>query len=155
MQKEMRRKARQMDSQEAQRILEQCEYAMLTTVDAEGEPHTVPISPVLLGDKLYFHCAPQGEKLDNIAQNPRVSLCTVAECRTVREKMTVAYRSVVAQGHARLAQGEERLHALLEICRKFGPPQEEIWQDEIQKFPNTAIVCVDLRSITGKWNAGE
>ena len=71
MQRPMRRQERQMEPQQAHKLLEECEYAVLTTVDPEGEPHSVPISPVVEGDRLYFHCAHQGEKLDNIRKIPR------------------------------------------------------------------------------------
>ena len=44
MQRPMRRQERQMEPQQAHKLLEECEYAVLTTVDPEGEPHSVPIS---------------------------------------------------------------------------------------------------------------
>lgn len=150
--REMRRKERRMEEARARKLLAECPYAVLTTVDGEGQSHSVPVSPVLEGDKVYFHCAHQGEKLDNIARNPRVSLCAVGRAQVLPAEMTVAYESVVAQGRARVAEGEERLHGLLLVCRKFSPGQEDAWQQEIERFPNTVVVCVELTHISGKQN---
>ena len=155
MQRPMRRQERQMELQQAHKLLEECEYAVLTTVDPEGEPHSVPISPVVEGDRLYFHCAHQGEKLDNIRKNPQVSLCAVTGVRLQPAAFTTAYQSVVAQGRARVAQGEERRQALLHICRKFAPGQQDRWEEEIAKFPNTTVVCVELTRVTGKQNGSQ
>lgn len=150
--REMRRKERMMAEAQARKLLAECTYAVLTTVDQEGQPHSVPVSPVLEGDRLYFHSAHQGEKLDNIAQNPQVSLCVVGRTQVLLAEMTTAYESVVAQGRARLTQGEERLHGLLLVCQKFSPGQEDAWQQEIERFPKTAVVCVEITHITGKQN---
>ena len=60
---EMRRKDRKLDEQIAVSLLEHCEYAVLSTVDGDGNPYGVPISPVLEGKNLYFHCALEGRKL--------------------------------------------------------------------------------------------
>ena len=155
MQRPMRRQERQMEPQQAHKLLEECEYAVLTTVDPEGEPHSVPISPVVEGDRLYFHCAHQGEKLDNIRENPQVSLCAVTGVRLQPAAFTTAYQSVVAQGRARVAQGEERRQALLHICRKFAPGQQDRWEEEIAKFPNTTVVCVELTRVTGKQHGSQ
>ena len=152
MEREMRRKERAMEPAGARRLLEECEYAVLTTVDAGGAPHSVPVSPVLDGDKVYFHSAHQGEKVDNIAQNPQVSLCAVGRTQLLPAEYTTAYESVVAQGRARLAEGDERRRALLLICRKFAPGQQATWQQKIDRYPNAAVVCVELTRLTGKQN---
>ena len=64
----------------------------------------------------------------------------------------MAYESVVAQGKARLAQGEEAQRALLAICQKYSPGYESEWEKEIEKFPMVQVVAVDLIHITGKSN---
>ena len=112
----------------------------------------MPVSPVVLGNALYFHCAPAGEKLDNIQKNPQVCLCALGRTQVLQKEMTMAYESVVAQGKARLAQGEEARRALVAICQKYSPGYESEWEKEIEKFPMVQVVAVDLIHITGKSN---
>ena len=57
---EMRRKDRRLDRQTALSLLEQCEYAVVSTVNEDGTPYGIPVSPVLEGRNLYFHCALEG-----------------------------------------------------------------------------------------------
>ena len=92
----MRLGNRAMEEEKARKLLAECEYALFTTVDEEGAPHTVPVSPVVLGNALYFHCAPAGEKLDNIQKNPQVCLCALGRTQVLQKEMTMAYESVVA-----------------------------------------------------------
>ena len=54
---EMRRKHRRLDRQTALSLLEQCEYAVVSTVNEDGTPYGIPVSPVLEGRNVYFHCA--------------------------------------------------------------------------------------------------
>ena len=115
----MRLRNRAMKEEKARKLLAECEYALFTTVDEEGAPHTVPVSPVVLGNALYFHCAPAGEKLDNIQKNPQVCLCALGRTQVLQKEMTMAYESVVAQGKARLAQGEEAQRALWPSARSI------------------------------------
>lgn len=44
----------------------------LATVGAEGYPYITPVNFVFHNGCVYFHCAPDGEKLDNLIRNPRV-----------------------------------------------------------------------------------
>mgnify|MGYP002153786778 CR=1 FL=1 len=54
------------------RILASTNIGRLATVDAEGYPYITPVNFVFHEGCVYFHCAPEGEKLDNLTRNPRV-----------------------------------------------------------------------------------
>ncbi|MDF2839216.1 MAG: putative nitroimidazole resistance protein, partial [Evtepia sp.] len=56
----MRRKDREKDSQFALEVLKNCEYATLATVNPDGTPYCIPISPAMMDGALYFHCALEG-----------------------------------------------------------------------------------------------
>ena len=60
------------DPKEIERILSLTNIGRLATVGQDGYPYITPVNYVSLGGKIYFHCAPKGEKLDNLRQNPRV-----------------------------------------------------------------------------------
>ena len=60
------------DPAEIQRILSLTNIGRLATSGQDGYPYITPVNFVSLEDKIYFHCAPKGEKLDNLMHNPRV-----------------------------------------------------------------------------------
>ena len=69
----MRRKQSEItDPREIQRILSSTTIGRLATMGIDGYPYITPVNFVFLEEKIYFHCAPKGEKLDNIARDGRV-----------------------------------------------------------------------------------
>jgi nitroimidazol reductase NimA-like FMN-containing flavoprotein (pyridoxamine 5'-phosphate oxidase superfamily) len=69
----MRRKHSEVtDPKEIQRILSLSNIGRLATVGQDGFPYITPVNFVSLEGKIYFHCAPKGEKLDNLIRDPRV-----------------------------------------------------------------------------------
>ena len=53
----MRRKDRMIGEDEAYELLKNCEYAVMSTVNAEdGAPYGVPVSHAVSGRFVYAHC---------------------------------------------------------------------------------------------------
>ena len=53
-------------------ILQAATIGRLATVGADGYPYITPVNYVFFEGSIFFHCAPAGEKLDNIAREPKV-----------------------------------------------------------------------------------
>ena len=66
----MRRKDRELSREEALEIIDDCEYAVISCVDDEGEIFSVPISPVRVGESIFIHGASAGNKA-KVLQNGR------------------------------------------------------------------------------------
>jgi len=60
------------DPVEIQRILSLTNIGRLATIGQDGYPYITPVNFVSLEGSIYFHCAPKGEKLDNLIRNPQV-----------------------------------------------------------------------------------
>ena len=60
------------DPKEIQRILSLTNIGRLATNGQDGYPYITPVNFVSLEGSIYFHCAPKGEKLDNLISNPQV-----------------------------------------------------------------------------------
>lgn len=147
---EMRRKAQQLPTPEAEEILRAGTSGVLALAGDEGYPYALPISYVYHGGRLYFHCAPAGHKLNAIARCPKASFCVIAQDDVVPERYTTRYRSVIAFGRIRLLTEEgEILEALDVLGRKYAPaldPSAEI-------ASGLARVCVlemEIDRLTGK-----
>jgi nitroimidazol reductase NimA-like FMN-containing flavoprotein (pyridoxamine 5'-phosphate oxidase superfamily) len=153
----MRRADRERGAEFALEILEKSEYATLSTVSADGEPYGVPVHIVLLNGALYFHCALEGQKLENIAANPNVCVSTVGELRLVPENFTTRYESAVAFGKCALVtDAEEKRAALVAICEKFTPVGAEKIASVVERtLEKTGICRVTIERVTGKQNEGE
>jgi len=60
------------DPAEIERILESTNIGRMATIGADGYPYVTPVNFVFFQGCIYFHCAPMGEKLDNIKRDSRV-----------------------------------------------------------------------------------
>jgi len=60
------------DAQEIERILSLTNVGRLATNGQDGYPYITPVNFVSLKGSIFFHCAPSGEKLDNLNRDPRV-----------------------------------------------------------------------------------
>ncbi len=155
----VRRRNRCLTQEEALEVLLATDHAVLSTVDAAGIPYGVPVSPVYVDGKIYFHglSLAGGRRADNIAANPNVSLCFIQKQTTLQEHYSVDYASAIVSGRAhRVTDPGECQVALEALCRRHCPdrPVEE-WRAEIRKHAKaTGVWRIDIDSITGKSRAG-
>jgi nitroimidazol reductase NimA-like FMN-containing flavoprotein (pyridoxamine 5'-phosphate oxidase superfamily) len=115
----MRRKDREITTQAAVAILDVAEYGVLSTVTEDGQPYGVPLSYIYKNDAIYFHCAIDGQKLDNIAYNPKISFCVVGNTNVLPDTFGTEYESVVIFGTASEIHGDERYMALVSFLEKY------------------------------------
>ena len=148
----MRRKDRQQTREFALNILQNCEYAVLSTVGEDGMPYAVPVSPVMCGDFVYIHCAPEGRKLDNIRFNKNVCLVCVGKTRLLPEKYTTEYESAISFGECEIIEDEtEKIFALRKLCEKYAPNNMDAFDSAIQRsLHRTAICKISIKEISGK-----
>lgn len=110
----MRKASREMDSQWALEVMRKAPYITVSFTRADGSAYGVPLSLACTSEDVwYFHCAPEGNKLDAIAVHPEVCLSAVTKCQpTVGPKdgtFTLQYRSAIAFGKAeRVTDTEEK-----------------------------------------------
>lgn len=117
----MRRSDREITIQEARAILAGGEYGVLSTVGKDGQPYGVPLNYVYKDNRIYFHCALAGQKLDDIGYNAKVAFCVVGNTKVLPEKFSTEYESAVAFGVASEVNGAERHNALLWLLEKYCP----------------------------------
>jgi nitroimidazol reductase NimA-like FMN-containing flavoprotein (pyridoxamine 5'-phosphate oxidase superfamily) len=147
----MRRKDKELQSEAARRILHEGEYGILSTTDLQGQPYGVPLNFVYWEGRLYFHCALEGRKLDNLRANPRASFCVVGHTRVLPAEFNTEYESVIVFGEASVVQGDERHHALIKLVEKYSPDFVEEGQKYIELHDRRTTVCrIDIHTMTGK-----
>lgn len=153
MAKEMRRKDRMMAESDALALLDKGDYGVLSTVGEDGLPYGVPVNYVYLDGRIYFHCAPVGHKLENIEKNKNVSFCVVGDAKSVPDKFTTKYRSVIAFGRAEEVGDDEKFEVFKSFIEKFSGDYLESGIAYINSDGDKArIFGIEVDHITGKGN---
>lgn len=149
--REMRRKKQLLSMEDTTAVMDRCTNGILACLGDEDYPYAVPVSYVYHSDKIYFHSAKAGHKIDAILKNPKVSFAVVDEDTIVGNEYTTYFRSVVAFGKARLAEGEEWLEGFKALVEKYsGDMPEDAKHKEITGCTNSLIIAIDVDHITGK-----
>lgn len=131
--------------------MERCTNGILACMGDEDYPYAVPVSYTYTEGKIYIHSAKAGHKIDAIIKHPKVSFTVVDEDQIVSAEYTSYFRSVIAFGKARLAEGEERLEAFRDLVEKYsGDQPEQSKMDSIEKCTNSHMIAIDVDHITGK-----
>ncbi len=147
----MRRKDRLLPNDETISIIEKGEYGILSTVSSTNEPYGVPLNYCFIDGNIYFHCAHEGKKLDNIANNSKVSFCVVGETKIQPGEFTTKFESCIVQGTAIEVIDEEKQMALEGLIKKYSRQFEFEGLEYIKKVQaKTKVLKIVSGSFIGK-----
>ncbi len=120
--REMRRKRQALSNEVCAEILCRGTAGVLALAGDDGYPYAVPISYVYDGEKLYFHSAKAGHKLDAIMREPKASFCVIDQDQIVPEEYTTYFRSVIVFGTLRVLEDDQEKRAAIEkLALKYAP----------------------------------
>jgi hypothetical protein len=149
--REMRRGKQLLSKEDTAAVMKRCTNGVLACLGDEDYPYAIPLSYVYFNGKIYFHSAKAGHKIDAITKNPKVSFAIIDEDTIVSEEFTSYFRSVIAFGKARIADGDEWLEAMTALVEKYsGDQPEEAKHKEISGCTQAYIIAIDVEHITGK-----
>lgn len=149
--REMRRSKQELSKEEVTKILDRNTNGILACIGDDEYPYAVPVNYVFLNNKIYFHSAKAGHKLDAILKNPKVSFAVVDQDEIVSEEFTSYFRSVIAFGKARIVEGEEQSEAFWALVEKYSKDEpEDRKKAEIEGCSRAYIIAIDLEHVTGK-----
>ena len=86
--REMRRKAQQLPFEESAAILKRGTSGVLAVLGDNDYPYAVPMSYVYDGNRIYFHSAQKGHKLDAIRHSEKASFCVIDQDEVVPQAYT-------------------------------------------------------------------
>ena len=150
--REMRRKRQQLPEDVCLAILEKSTSGTLSLLGDDDYPYGVPISYVYDRNRLFFHSAVSGHKIDAINKHDKASFCIIDKDEIHGDEYTTYFRSVIVFGRIRvITDPDEKLQATQLLGRKYNPNQEEALQKEIEKgFSCMVIIRMDIEHLTGK-----
>jgi hypothetical protein len=147
----LRRKDRAIIEEEAKALLNKAEYGVLSTVAENGKPYGVPLNFCIIDHCIYFHCAVEGQKIDNIKQNNSVSFCTVGNTETLPDKFGTKYESVIVSGEVEEIFDMNKQIALEGLLHKYSP---EFFDEGIKYIEGlgdkTRVFKIVINKLTGK-----
>lgn len=148
--REMRKKQRELSNEEAIEILNSADYGFIS-INGEEYPYGVPINFVYLNDKIYFHGATEGHKLDMIKRNNKICFTAVTKHDILPDKFSTDYRSVIVFGDAYEVFDEEKISVLLALIEKFSLSYIDEGKKYIARAEKaTRVFGITISHITGK-----
>jgi nitroimidazol reductase NimA-like FMN-containing flavoprotein (pyridoxamine 5'-phosphate oxidase superfamily) len=150
--RKMRRTDRERDRGFAETVVDTCLYAVLATVNDDGSPYCVPLSIARDGEWIYFHCAREGHKTDNLKSRNRVCLSCVGNAEEPPDHFTVVYESAIVFGAAEeVREDAEKVRALRLLCERHTPANMAAFDGEMaREYPATAVWKIHIEEISGK-----
>lgn len=151
----MRRKDREITNlQEIVDVIDNCDVCRIAFFD-DIYPYIIPMN---FGFKiennkiiLYFHCAPDGQKLDLLRKNPNVSFEMDCGHKLITGssacEYTMEYASVIGNGVASFVT-DDKISALDCIMGKYS--SDKIFKYSDSHINTVTIFKIDVHNITGK-----
>ena len=148
----MRRSAQILPPDETEAILLNATSGVLALSGDDGYPYAVPMSFAYSDGRIYFHSAVEGHKIDCIKRSEKASFCVIAEDGVIPEKYTTAYKSVIAFGRIRFADGAEKIDGLKLLGRKYAPDgsPEDLKNEISGALERVAVLVFDIDALSGK-----
>lgn len=144
------------DSAVVSEILSAAQVLHLALITENG-PYSVPVNFAHERAQdgrtvIYIHSGIGGTKASALAAHPLCSFSTVSECtlRTAEMACKFGYhfRSVMGTGAARFLEGDERMHGLGVIMRKYAGSDDFPYSDKALAV--TAVIAIDVSHATAR-----
>jgi nitroimidazol reductase NimA-like FMN-containing flavoprotein (pyridoxamine 5'-phosphate oxidase superfamily) len=142
------------DSSEMESILKRGEIVTVAMCHGD-QPYLLPFNYGFLNGLIYIHSARKGFKLEVLAKNPKVSFNVVTGIQLLPAEQpkdcSVAYKSVVGFGQARIVNDPgEKLAALEAIMTQYYPKNDS-WQYPEKVVKACTVWCIGIEHMTGKY----
>lgn len=141
-------------------IFNRADIGHLATIAADGWPNVKPLNFAWCDGRIYFHCALEGEKLDDIRRDPRVTFEVALPVAYVRGnenpcRAEFLYRSVILRGRASVVETpRERKKGLDALMGKY-QPDGGYGDYRAEKLYLTCVVAIEPEELVGKEELGK
>ena len=152
--REMRRNKQVLSQEAAEKILREGDFGVLALSGDDGYNYALPINYAVEGNKIYFHCAKVGHKLDAIRNNDKVSFCVVDRHEVIAEEFTTYFSSAIAFGRIRIVEDNDdpdKLRGLELLADKYSSTASaERREKELSRLNALFVPVMTIEHLTGK-----
>ncbi|MDD8049652.1 MAG: pyridoxamine 5'-phosphate oxidase family protein [Thomasclavelia sp.] len=152
MDQPMRRFKQQLSNEECLNILSKQPRGILSLIDKEY-PYSIPINYYFdrTNNKIYFHVALEGHKLDIIKENNKACLTILDEGYKEANDWAYYFNSIVVLGDLSIVKDQELfVRELTNIGKKYIPTLEESLKAVSKHKDKVLILEMSIKQITGK-----
>lgn len=163
-----------MDKDFANYVIDKAKYGNLAVLDEDNTPYIIPLSIVRKDDKLYFHSAKEGRKVDLFSKHDMVTISFVGDVEVpnlyddieldeiVKNKenmrilissvFTTEFESAIVKGQIELVEDEiEKKNAMELICKKYTNNKMKYFDNAIEAgLKRTSVYRVNILDISSK-----
>ena len=149
----MRRFKQQISEEACVRVLREQPRGVLSMIGDDGYPYGIPLDHWYseADNRLYFHCAKVGHKIDAITACDKVSYCVMDAGFRREGEWALNINSVVVFGRMRIVEDEDKKR---EICtnlvRRFTDDEDYLQKELANAFPRVSCLELAIEHMTGK-----
>ena len=149
----MRRFRQQLSREACEKVLLEAPRGVLALLGDDDYPYTVPMDFLYepAENRIYFHCAKVGHKLDAIARHDKASFCVMDEGFRKPGEWALNISSVIVFGRICPVEDREKtLAKVLALGIKYHPTVEAA-KEELDKAADR-VLCLEMEieHMTGK-----
>ncbi len=151
--RKMRRFAQQISEEKCIEVLKNEKRGVLSVMGDDGYPYGMPLNHYYCeeDDKLYFHGAKEGHKIDSIKACDKVSYCVYDKGYKKDGEWALNVNSVIVFGRMSLVEDEEKAKLICtKLCQKFTDDKDYLEKEIANSL--SRVQCLELtpEHITGK-----
>ena len=150
----MRRSDKEVTNQEeVEEILSNALVGRLGTC-LNNIPYITPVNFVYDKDKIYFHSALEGRKIENITSNPNICF-EIDEIKSIIPGQrpcatTTEYKSIIIFGNIQIVTDiEEKTFALNKLIEKYAPQSPKL-SSSSGAIARTNVLVIGIKEMTAK-----
>ena len=151
--RQMRRFKQQVSEETCHKVLREQPRGILSVLGDDGYPYGMPLDHWFseAENKLYFHCAKEGHKLDAIKACDKVSYCVMDEGFRKEGEWALNINSVIVFGRMSIVTDDEKKREICtNICHKFTDDEEYLQKELESAFPRVCCLELKIEHMTGK-----
>jgi len=151
--RKMRRSVQALSREEMVDLLNKETRGVMSVQGDDGYPYGFPINHYYdeEANKLYFHGANFGHRVDAVRRDPKVSYCVYGGEYQNDGDWAKYVKSVIVFGKAELITDQNEVIRISRLlCDKFPCTQEYIETEISKDAPRTLVIAIDIEDMNGK-----
>ncbi len=151
--REVRRKKNAITLEAAKELLRKNKRAAFCVNGEDGYPYSIPIDFYYDEEenRIYFHSAKKGYKIESILKNDKVCFTTWDEGYLEEGDWAYHVSSCVVFGRAKLINDPQMtVDKVRKFALKYYPTAQEVEDEIAQDIKDVQLVAIEIEHITGK-----
>ena len=149
----MRRIKNQINTEDAKKLLERERRGVLVVHGDNGYPFAIPVNYYydVQAQKIYFHGAKAGHKVDALKRDDKVCFTVYGNERIKKEEWAPYLQSVVIFGRCHLIDDPDKtIEKVRKLATKYYPNKEEVEMGIQKSIQATQLYEIEIEHMTGK-----